>query len=70
MKAIEYITNLLEYDGEGLKKDNTTDQNIRYYGSNPNNYVSFNNELWRIIGVFGNNVKLVRSEKLGRFIMG
>ena len=65
MKAAEYITNLLEYDGEGLKKDNTLDENIRYYGSNPNNYVSFNNELWRIIGVFGNNVKLVRSEKLG-----
>ena len=49
----------------GLKKDNTVDTNIRYYGSDPNNYVSFNNELWRIIGVFGNNVKLVRSEKLG-----
>ncbi len=65
MKATEYITNLLEYDGEGLKIDNTSDQNIRYYGSNPNNYVRFNNELWRIIGVFGNNVKLIRSEKLG-----
>ena len=65
MKATEYITNLYEYDGEGLKRDNTSDQNIRYYGSDPNNYVSFNNELWRIIGVFGNNVKLVRSESLG-----
>ena len=65
MKATEYITNLLEYDGEGLKIDNTSDANIRYYGSNPNNYVSFNNELWRIIGVFGNNVKLIRNEKLG-----
>ena len=65
MKATEYITNLLEYDGEGLKIDNTEDKNIRYYGSDPNNYVRFNNELWRIIGVFGNNVKLVRSEKLG-----
>ena len=65
MKAVEYITNLLEYDGEGLKIDNTPDQNIRYYGSNPNNYVRFNNELWRIIGVFGNNVKLIKSETLG-----
>ena len=65
MKATEYITNLLEYNGDGLKKDNTSDENIRYYGSNPDNYVRFNNELWRIIGVFGNNVKLVRSEKLG-----
>ena len=66
MKAVEYISNLYEYDGEGLKIDNTSDQNIRYYGSNPNNYVRFNNELWRIIGVFGNNVKLVRSESLGQ----
>ena len=65
MKATEYITNLLEYDGEGLKKDNTPDQNIRYYGANPNNYVSFNNELWRIIGVFNDNVKLIRKDSLG-----
>ena len=65
MKATEYITNLYDYDGEGLKKDNTSDENIRYYGSDPNNYVRFNNELWRIIGVFGDNVKLIRSEKLG-----
>ena len=65
----EYIeklySNELSRIENGLKKDNTEDENIRYYGSNPNNYVSFNNELWRIIGVFGNNVKLVRSEKLG-----
>ena len=63
--AVEYINGLYEYDGDGLKIDNTKDQNIRYYGSNPNNYVSFNNELWRIIGVFGNNVKLVRKDSLG-----
>ena len=64
--AVEYINELYEYDGEGLKIDNTPDQNIRYYGSDPNNYVSFNNELWRIIGVFGNNVKLVRKDRLGK----
>ena len=68
MKATEYITNLLEYDGEGLKIDNTSDANIRYYGANPNNYVSFNNELWRIIGVFGNNVKLIRKDSLGSLL--
>ena len=66
---VDHITNLYNDEEtrikDGLKKDNTPDQNIRYYGSNPNNYVLFNNELWRIIGVFGNNVKLVRSEKLG-----
>ena len=66
IKAVEYINELFEYDSDmnNLKIDNTPDENMRYYGSNPNNYVSFNNELWRIIGVFGNNVKLIRSEKL------
>ena len=63
--ATEYITNLLEYGGEELKVDNTPDANIRYYGSNPNNYVKFNNELWRIIGVFNDNVKLIRKDSLG-----
>ena len=45
----------------------------RYIGASPNNYVTFNNELWRIIGVFtvedgnGNTeqrIKIVRNEKL------
>ena len=66
---LEHIIDLYSSEetriSNGLKKDNTVDTNIRYYGSDPNNYVRFNNELWRIIGVFGNNVKLVRSESLG-----
>ena len=68
--AVEYITNLYDYDdiSNNLKRDNTKDQNIRYHGSDPNNYVSFNNELWRIIGVFGNNVKLVRKDSLGSLL--
>ena len=65
--AVEYIKQQYEYDGDGLKIDNTPDANIRYYGSNPNNYVKFNNELWRIIGVFDNNVKLMRKNYLGWF---
>ena len=66
---LEHIIDLYSSEetriSNGLKKDNTPDQNIRYYGSDPNNYVRFNNELWRIIGVFGNNVKLVRKDSLG-----
>ena len=48
--------------------------NIRYYGADPNNYVSFNNELWRIIGVFKDiddgtgtketRLKIARSESI------
>lgn len=50
--------------------------NIRYYGSNPNNYIYFNCsdyrkqnsntcELWRIIGVFDGKVKIIRNESIG-----
>ena len=51
--------------------------NIRYYGTDPNNYVSFNNELWRIIGVFNNiddgtgiqeiRIKIARNESIGNY---
>ena len=50
--AVETI--LLKGETDELKYDNTTDNNLRYVGANPSNYVSFNNELWRIIGVFNN----------------
>ena len=68
-KGTTYINSL--YSNEvikkcnGLKKDNTVDENLRYEGSAPKNYVKFNDELWRIIGVFGDNIKLIRSERLG-----
>ena len=38
------------------------DGNLRYVGPTPNNYVSFNNELWRIIGVFNGQTKIIRDE--------
>ena len=49
--------------------------NLRYVGATPNNYVSFNNETWRIIGIFNvyNNdtnkneklIKIIRNDSLG-----
>ena len=52
--------------------------NIRYYGASPNNYIYFNCsdynnqsdttcEKWRIIGVFGNQVKIIRNEQIGEY---
>ena len=49
------------------------EKGYRYEGKNPNNYIWFNNELWRIIGVFdsashgqsGNLVKIIREESIG-----
>ena len=46
----------------------------RYRGASPKNYVTFNNEVWRIIGVFPtddgtgkieNRVKIIRNESIG-----
>ena len=48
----------------------------RYIGSNPNNYVIFNDELWRIIGVFTvddgtgkkeERLKIIREEPIGNY---
>ena len=49
--------------------------NLRYYGASPNNYVYFNCstypttncELWRIIGTFGDKIKIVRNESIGKY---
>ena len=78
--GVDYIVRLYNDDKEnnGLLIDNTKDANIRYSGSNPNNYVEFGNtdELWRIIGIFNitdsngttsQKLKLVRNESLGVF---
>ena len=64
--AVNYVNGLYAYDASsnGLERDTTSDANIRYVGANPNNYVEFNGEAWRIIGVFGSNLKLVRDDIL------
>ena len=62
--AVTKITNLASIDTVNMATDDP-DNNIRYIGANPNNYVYFNCddynnqtsdtcELWRIIGVFNN----------------
>lgn len=43
-----------------LKIDNT----YRFNGSNPNNYIKFNNEKYRIIGVIDGKVKLIKNDSI------
>ena len=72
--ATSYIKNLANASDE-LVYDETSDNNLRYIGADPNNYVLFNNELWRIIGVMNNiddgtgkkesRLKIVRNESIG-----
>ena len=59
----DIITDLVEINTDELYKDDK--ENIRYYGKNPDNYVSFNNELWRIIGVIDGKIKIIRNESIG-----
>ena len=64
-------TNTLAYDNV------SGDNSLRYVGSNPCNYVTFNGEKWRIIGVFEDGthgktgeklVKIIRDESLNSWL--
>ncbi len=71
----------LDKTKNGLEEDKTTDKNLRYVGASPRNYLKFNGETWRIIGVFNNIttidengkekkeslVKIVRNDSLGNY---
>ena len=75
-----YLTKL-DKTKNGLEVDETTDKNLRYVGASPKNYLKFNDEIWRIIGVFNNIttideqenekteslVKIVRNDSLGNY---
>lgn len=37
------------------------DNSYRYVGENPNNYIMFNNELYRIIGIIGGKVRIIKN---------
>ena len=56
-----------------LAYDGTSDNNLRYVGANPCNYVTFNGEKagWRIIGILntpeGQRIKLIRANSIGSF---
>ena len=74
--ATDVIEDTYEENQGMLTYDGSADNNLRYIGRDPNNYVLFNNELWRIIGVFNENshgvagqklVKLIRNESIGSF---
>lgn len=69
-------TENIEYSDSVIAVDH--EKNYRYIGSNPNNYLWFNDELWRIIGSFeesymdeqgniftGDLVKIIKADSIG-----
>ena len=75
--ANKYLECLAKENPNELAYDGTIDNNLRYIGASPNNYVLFNNELWRIIGIMNNiednegnkasHLKIIRNESIGNY---
>ena len=59
----EVVTN-----GDGLYKDEYEQGKYFYRGINPNNYITFNNELWRIISIeLNGTIKIIKNMTLGTY---
>ena len=72
------VNGLYYHDGSGSYTNaaqEAGDNSYRYAGANPNNYICFGSDavtcpsdnLYRIIGVFGNEVKLIKSTSYGSY---
>ncbi len=73
--GVECLEEVISQTNE-MAYDETFENNLRYIGASPNNYVTFNNESWRIIGVMNNikstengagesRIKIIRSVSIG-----
>ena len=63
--AAEFITNLYTEDSTELYYDKN--KNLLYYGANPNNHIIINQEMWQIIGVYNNKLKLIKENSIGNY---
>ena len=76
--GIDGENDLYYHDGSGSYTNadqEAGDNSYRYSGANPNNYVCFGSDeticpdenLYRIIGVFGENIKLIKASSYGNY---
>ncbi len=79
--AEDGVNGLYYHDGQGSYENaelEAGDDSYRYSGANPNNYVCFGTDenpcpvdnLYRIIGVFGDNVKLIKYDYADSNLLG
>ena len=64
------VNGLYYHDGKGNYTNadqEAEDNSYRYSGANPNNYILFANDLWRIIGVFDTEVKIIKNTSIGNY---
>mgnify|MGYP004532316529 CR=1 FL=1 len=76
--TVQYLNNyVISLNNQTVGDGKVVNENgYRYEGINPNNYLLYNGELWRIIGVFGsemhgqtgNLVKIIRNDSIGGLV--
>ena len=65
--ASEQLTSNLVTSGDGLYEDTYEPGRYVYKGANPNNYITFNNEEWRIIAVEADGtLKIMKNGSVGK----
>lgn len=64
--ASEILLESVVDQGDGLYKDIYEDERYFYKGAKPNNYITFNDESWRILSVEADGtIKIIKSESIG-----
>ena len=64
--AADQLKALAVTEGAGLYADTYEEGRYIYKGANPNNYITFNNETWRIVSVENDGtIKIMRNESIG-----
>jgi len=70
INAADQLIPTVVTEGDGLYldtyKSDEEEQRYIYKGANPNNYITFNNETWRIMSIESDGtLKIIRSEEIG-----
>ena len=64
--ASDQLKELVTTSGDGLYADTYESGRYFYKGANPNNYITFSGETWRIISVESDNtIKIMKNESIG-----
>ena len=67
LKAANQLIETTVTTGDGLYADEYEEGRYVYKGANPNNYITFNNETWRIISVEPDEtLKIMRKDSIGK----
>ena len=63
------LTDNVVTSGSGLYKDSTEEGRYIYKGASPDNYVNFNNELWRIVSLENDGtMKIIKKQALAKHV--